>query len=248
MKQEDLPHLRRHLVGTGRVEGARPLRLVIEEATAQAYSDAQIDDYQRGQREPLIQRPPLRLSLRARFSHEAGVLRGTAGFGFWNYFLAGWPTMPRALWFFYGSPPNEIALASGVPGHGWKAASVDAGRPQGLALFPVALLAAPLMRIPLLYRGWWPPLQRSIGAHERLIRQPMTAWHTYTIEWGERTSRFLVDGRVILDEVPSPRGPMCFVAWLDNQYLVATPQGRLRWGLLDVPEAQWIEIDEVVCE
>ncbi|NCC35092.1 MAG: glycosyl hydrolase family protein [Chloroflexia bacterium] len=91
-------------------------------------------------------------------------------------------------------------------------------------------------------------MQRAIGASERLVGVPMTTWHTYTVEWGERTGRFLVDGQVILDEVPSPRGPMCFVAWVDNQYLVATPQGRLRWGLLDVPEAQWVEIDDIVCE
>jgi hypothetical protein len=36
--------------------------------------------------------------------------------------------------------------------------------------------------------------------------------------------------------------------WLDNQYLVATPQGRLRWGLLDVTCRQWMEVDRLLIE
>jgi hypothetical protein len=32
------------------------------------------------------------------------------------------------------------------------------------------------------------------------------------------------------------------VAWVDNQYLVVTPQGRLGWGLLAAPGEQWLEL------
>jgi len=41
---------------------------------------------------------------------------------------------------------------------------------------------------------------------------------------------------------------MCFVAWVDNQYLVLTPQGRLRWGLLETPAPQWLELAELSLE
>jgi hypothetical protein len=36
--------------------------------------------------------------------------------------------------------------------------------------------------------------------------------------------------------------------WLDNQYLVVTPWGRLRWGLLDTPGRQWLEVSELAIE
>jgi hypothetical protein len=31
--------------------------------------------------------------------------------------------------------------------------------------------------------------------------------------------------------------------WMDNQYMVATPWGRLGWGLLDVPGHQWMKVE-----
>ncbi len=256
------PPWRHHLVRQGRLElgAGGALRLAIEGAAAGAYSDAQIDDYglpvggpllrRRPLRPgpPLLRRPPLRLRARARFSHEAGALRGTAGFGFWNYPVALPLGMPRAIWFFYGSEPSDMPLALGVPGHGFKAATVDTGRPRALALAPLAPLLVPLLRSRSLYRGLWPPIQRAVGVAEALVRAPMGVWHEYVIEWGARTSRFLVDGRVVLDEAPSPRGPMCFVVWIDNQYFVATPQGRFRWGTVAAPERQWLELAELTIE
>lgn len=257
---------RHHLVGGGRLERGEggSLILATEGASADAYSDAQVDDYgwplgrtmlgggprqTRGlRRERLIRRPPLRVRVRARFSHQAGELRGTAGFGLWNYPIALPLGMPRALWFFYGSAPGDMPLALGVPGRGWKAAGLDTGRPQALALAPLAPILVPLMWAPPLYRGLWPPIQRAVGVAEALVRAPMTAWHDYTLEWGEATSRLLVDGRVVLADAPSPRGPMCFVAWVDNQYLVATPQGRFRWGVVAVPGRQWLELAGLTIE
>jgi hypothetical protein len=238
---------RHHVVRAGRLQRGEggSLILATEGAAAGAYSDAQIDDYRGRQGEPLIRRPPLRLRLRARFSHEATALLGTAGFGFWNYPIAAPLAMPRAIWFFYGSAPGDMPLALGVPGRGWKAATVDTGRPRALALAPLAPFLVPLMWAPPLYRGLWPPIQRAVGVAEALVRAPLTAWHEYTIEWGERTSRFLVDGRVVLADAPSPRGPMCFVAWVDNQYLLATPQGRIRWGVIAAPGRQWLELSEL---
>ncbi|MBX0328928.1 hypothetical protein K2Z83_14710 [Oscillochloris sp. ZM17-4] len=222
------------------------MRMAIFDASARAYADAQIHDYRRrGRRLP--HRPPLTLRLRARFSHPAAGLRGTAGFGLWNYPWARLPAPPRALWFFYASPPSDMPLALGVPGRGWKAAALDTGRVQALALLPLAPLAVPLMRSYAGYRLLWPPIQRAVGAAEAPLASRMDEWHRYAIIWGERRSALRVDGETVLD-APSPRGPMCFVAWVDNQYLVVTPQGRLGWGLLDVPGEQWLEVADLRIE
>lgn len=244
------PPWRHHLVCRGRLalgEGG-VLRLLTEGAEAGAYSDAQIDDYEGRSGERLVHRPPLVLRVRARFSHEAAGLRGTAGFGFWNYPVAAPLGMPRAIWFFFGSPPGDMPLALGVPGSGWKAATVDTGRARALALLPLAPVVVPLMWSRALQRAFWPPVQRAVGVAEALVRAPMTEWHDYSIEWGERSSRFLVDGRVVLADAPSPRGPLCFVAWIDNQYFVATPRGRLRWGTIAAPGRQWLELARLTIE
>ncbi len=245
------PPWRHLMIRQGRCEwkeGALRLEVASARARALAYADAQIDDYQPGRRPRFIRRPPLRLRVQARFSHPAGGIRGTAGFGFWNYPIAAPLRPPRAIWFFYASPPADLPLAQGVPGHGWKAAVIDTGRPQALALLPLAPLVVPLLHAPTLYRGLYPLIQRAVSVAETLVHAPMERWHEYVIEWGPRVSRFLVDGRVVLDEAPSPRGPLCFVSWVDNQYLVVTPQGRVRWGLLDVPERQWLELAAVDLE
>ncbi len=239
----------RYTVGAGRVErdGAR-LRLVVAGATDRRYSDAQIDDYRRLPRRRFPHRPGLRLTVRARFSHPAGELRGTAGFGFWNdpFLMTGLrpPTLPRAAWFFYASPPSEMKLDRATPGHGWKAATLDALRPVSIPLLTIALPAAVLMNIRPLYRRLWPTIQRALHIREALLPVEMTAWHTYTLSWGRERVRFAVDGEPVLDG-PAPHGPLGFVMWLDNQYLVATPWGKFRWGLLAIPGVQWMEVAEI---
>jgi hypothetical protein len=228
------------------------LRLVVAGAIRRRYSDAQIDDYQGLARRRFPWRPPLRLEMRARFSHASGVLRGTAGFGFWNdpFLMTGAraPALPRALWFFYGSPPSDMKLDLAVPGRGWKAATIDALRPVACLLVPLFPLAVILMNVRPLYRRLWPPIQRALNVRERLVAADMTGWHTYSIEWGRERVSFLVDGQPLLVDASAPRGPLGFVMWLDNQYLVATPQGRLRWGLLDVTCRQWMEVDRLLIE
>jgi hypothetical protein len=233
------------------------LRFVLEGAARRGYSDAQIDDYQGLPRRRFPWHPPLRLTVRARFSHPAGQLLGTAGFGFWNdpFVMTGGrlPWLPRALWFFFASPPSDMALAPSVPGYGWKAATIDALRPVALPLAFLALPAILLMNIPALYRLLWPPIQRAVHIGEALVPAGMTTWHTYVLDWGRDRARFFVDppagrpGEPFL-EAPSPRGPQGLVLWLDNQYLVINPQGRFRWGMLDVPRRQWMEVDHVTVQ
>lgn len=247
-------HWRRHEIRQASLEpmGAG-LRLVVSGASARQYSNAQIDDYSgQARRRDFPWRPPLRLTVRARFSHPAGQLKGTAGFGFWNdpFLMTGVrvPALPQAVWFFYASPPANIKLDARLPGHGWKAASIDAGRPEALLLVPLAPVAVPLMSWRPVYHALWPRIQHALRIGEVSVGADMTAWHSYALEWGARRARFLVDGRAVGHDLPSPRGPLGFVAWLDNQYLVATPQGRFRWGLLDVPDRQWLEIERLTIE
>lgn len=239
---------RQNLVGAAALETIDGrLRLINRQPAADHYSNAQLDDYRPAQRQPLPWHPPLRLQLRARFSHAAADLRGTAGFGFWNYPLTLFdrrlPRLPRALWFFCCAPPGNMKFDLLCPGQGWKAATFDSGRPAALALAPLAPLAVPLMQLPLLYQALWPIAQRAAGIRETLVAADMREWHDYTIEWGRRYSRFLVDGVPVLDRAPSPRGPLCFVVWIDNQFLVLTPQGQMRWGLTANPADQWLELE-----
>src|SRR5512147_1133048 len=127
------------LAGSGQIEGTR---LVLPGEARERYSDAQLDDYGFPSARSFLHRPPFSLSMRARFSSQN--ILGTAGFGLWNHPFApngGLPRLPRALWFFYASPPSNMQLALDVPGFGWKAAAIDATRPSALALIPFAPLS-----------------------------------------------------------------------------------------------------------
>lgn len=251
-------HWQRRVVGEGSLEAtASTFRFLLTDAGSDRYSDAQIDDYQGLPRRRFLWCPPLRLTVRARFSDPVGKLRGTAGFGFWNdpFVMTGGrlPWLPRALWFFFASPPSNMKLDPGVPGYGWKAATIDALRPVALPLAFLALPAVLLMNIPALYRLLWPPIQRSVNIGEALVPAGMIGWHTYVLDWGQDRARFFVDPPPVRPgdpflEAPSPRGPQGLVLWLDNQYLVITPQGRFRWGMRDVPQRQWMEVDHITVE
>ena len=243
-----------YLRGRGALEAtASTLRLVLPRASRSHYSDAQLDDYQGRPRRRFPWRPPLRLTVQARFSHPAGQLHGTAGFGFWNdpFVMSGgrWPMLPRAAWFFYASPPSDMKLVPEVPGYGWKAATIDALQPVALPLALIALPAVLLMNVPRLYRLLWPPIQRTLRVGEALIPADMTGWHTYVLDWGREEVRFWVDPGEEPESpmlvAPAPRGPQGFVIWLDNQYLIATPQGKVHWGLLEIGERQWLEVERI---
>jgi hypothetical protein len=236
-------------IGGGVVQTAgEGFHLSIPPTPADRYADAQISSYRT--RADFTCQPPLRMTIRAWMPD--GMAVGTAGFGFWNHpFVPGERgfRLPQAVWFFFGSPPNEMRLALDVPGAGWKCATIDATRPAFLALLPTAPLGFLLMRIPPLYRRLWPLAQRALGVSEHaldpaLLREP----HTYTLEWLPGKAVFSVDGRVVHRAQAAPRGLLGFIAWIDNQYAVVTAQGRFGFGLVEVAQTQTLVIEQVRVE
>ena len=247
---QPLPRWTQWLQGTGRLEpGDSTVRLATQDARRECYSDAQLDDYHTGARQRRWQwRPPLKLSVRARATRTD--LIGTAGFGFWNdpFTLSGGVTaLPQAVWFFYASLPSNMALAPGAPGRGWKAALVNteftsallSSVPTALAVLWTRLTGSPL-------GAHW--VQRISGAHEAALDLDWTQWHACELDWQPDAAHFSVDGQPVLRAPNPPRGPLGFVTWVDNQYAVATPRGELRFGLLDAPGEQWLELDWIRIE
>ncbi|MCY4465711.1 MAG: hypothetical protein OXE46_09265 [Chloroflexi bacterium] len=219
-------------------------RLALPAASGAKYHDAQISDYNTAR--DFQNAPPLRLSLNARFE---GELRGTAGFGFWNHaFVPGERRirLPQALWFFYSSPPGNIALAKGLPGQGWKAATFNARNWRFLGLLPLAPLGCLLMRSRLMYDALWDFGQRALGVHEVLLDAALLRdYHSYSIDWRADGAIFRVNGTEVLtaDSVPGAR--LGFVAWVDNQYAIVSPQGRFGHGTLAVPQRQSLHIRDL---
>lgn len=264
------PHWARSLAGVGRLRATDDgVRLELEGATAHRYSNAQLDDYTGRRASQYLWRPPLRLRVRARASQpaqpagERGAvsaqaagerwLCGTAGFGFWNapFTLAGGGVrLPEAVWFFAASSPSNMALTGGGSGHGWKAQVVHAQRLGALGAAPPLALSALWARMSgddTAAAAW---LERLTGAHEAPL-DPRLAdlrqWHEYTLEWRPDNARFSVDGREVFTAPDPPRGPLGFVAWIDNQYAIVTPRGKLRFGALDCAP-QWLELASLTIE
>jgi hypothetical protein len=217
-------------------------RLTVPPVTKDGYHNAQISTYT--QKMDFVHEAPARLTIRA---YGEGEIRGTAGYGFWNhpYEPGSWRLrLPKACWFFYGSPPNNMALAKGVPGFGWKAATFDAANWRFLTLLPTAPVGFLLMRLSALYNALWPIGQRALGVSERLLEADLLKKpHDYGLEWRKDGVTFSIDGQTVHETELSPGGRLGFVAWMDNQYAVVTPQGRFGFGTVDVPEMQALHID-----
>src|SRR6266487_3156543 len=248
-------------IGGGTIELTHStLRMDFSSAIQGQYTNAQIDDYDGLPRADFPWRPPLRMQVVARSSlpaatsnstlESASILRGTAGFGFWNYpfsIRGDILMLPEAVWFFYASPPSNMALVPGIPGWGWKAQVVHSMRPGSLAAtVPLAAtIAFGLLTGATRPAAHW--MQKVSGACEALLPVEMTEWHRYTLEWQRNGASFWVDDTLVLHSPHSPTRPLGFVAWLDNQYALATPRGVLRFGTIS-SGPQWLEMDSVKIE
>lgn len=243
---------RRLEINGGRVQPGRTWQFYLP-PTDQGYVDAQIDDYgrqgnRRGRRHYPWQ-PGVTLHLRARFSHPAGALLGTAGFGFWNAPIGDptlpWPALPQAVWFFHASAPTDLPLNPHGPGRGWFASTIDATTPSALAMAPLAPFVLLLNQFPPIRRRVWPAVQRRLGISYTPLSNDITQWHDYNLSWQPQACTFSINGTTVLHTNHSPRGPLGFVCWLDNQYLIVTSRGRLGWGVLPTQAAQWLEIADL---
>jgi hypothetical protein len=240
-------------IGDGRVvQQPSALHLILPPTVEGAYSNAQISDYIPQQRNFTLT-PPVRLTVTAHSSLHPSQMVGTAGFGFWNHpFVPGEKgfRVPQALWFFFGAPPNDMALAKGVPGNGWKAATFNAHRWQFYALLPTAPLAIPLMNIPPVYDRLWTIGQRAIGVTETLLPPDLLQTpHTYILEWYADRAVFAVDGDIVqIAQHGIPENPLGFIAWMDNQYAIVSPKGRFGFGISRVPQSQSLILNEVKIE
>ena len=84
---------------------------------------------------------------------------------------------------------------------------------------------------------------------ERLLDGALLAeTHAYTIDWRRAGATFAVDGAVVHEAPDAPRGAMGFITWIDNQYAVVTPKGRLGFGLVPVERPQSLTIERVTIE
>lgn len=273
MITEPVKNLRARTAGGGQVTQLGPTkwRLEIPAGPPSRYRLAQLDDYgsQRRassrRRERFLHqpkttannlssgfswRPPFNLKLLARASYPH--IPGTWGFGLWNDpFSMGMlsrsgamrmPTFPEAAWFFFAGPPNHLSLRDDQPGTGWLAQVFRRPERPTLNLL-TAIPLAPLLLQPASARWLRRQASRVVLQDTTLLNPDVTKWHEYSLDWQMDGVLFKIDGVMVAQTSLCPQGPLGLVTWADNQYAAWGPDGRLGWGLLENPEAAWIEID-----
>ncbi len=82
----------------------------------------------------------------------------------------------------------------------------------------------------------------AMRADERLLPHDLGEWHDYSLTWTRESVRYAIDGAEVHVCHDPPRTRMGFVAWIDNQYMVATPQGDFGQGVAPVERARGLEI------
>jgi hypothetical protein len=218
---------------------------------APEYQNAQITEYDPGKKDFQFS-PPLRLTVRAYSSLHPKNMIGTAGFGFWNHpFEPGQRTYgrPQTLWFFFSAAPSDMALARGVPGNGWKAATFNAKRWQFMLLAPFAPLGILLMRSKAAYNALWGMAQNALGISEAALDiNLLNSEETYVLEWRKDGATFYVDGKKVHETASVPQNALGFICWMDNQYQIVTPQGKFEGGITPVQRSQSLVITEINIE
>jgi hypothetical protein len=222
-------------------------RLRIKAGDARAYRGAQIDDYSELHRSRFPHHPlkALQVSLSARVS--ASFAAGTWGFGLWNdpfglsFGFGGnpfhLPALPNAAWFFYASPQNYLSFADDKPARGFLAQTFRS--PPFHPLLIPAGLALPFS--PKTTRRF---LSRVIAEDSNALSADTTQWRRYSLEWSATRVTWEVDEVRVFESLVSPRPPLGFIVWMDNQFAAFTPEGKISAGVLDSGEA-WLEAREI---
>lgn len=242
-----LNDLKPHRVGGGEVwvEGDTA-RLVLPPTPADRYADAQLDDYPHTLPRRFKLRPPQTLVVRARFSHPSGMLKGTAGFGFWNHpFTRAGDVIapPRNVWFFYSSPESTLRVSEHAPRPGFRASVLNARLPirENGRLARVLLRAANFaLRSPLFARPAMALGRRSAFAHEHWLDLDLTQWHTFALEWRCDEALFFVEDQLVLRAASPPCEPLGFTMWIDNYRAAA--DSTYHFAFVEIVEEQWVEI------
>jgi hypothetical protein len=236
----------RFCIGHSNIETEKGVaRFVLDGAEVGQLSDAEIDDHRTVPRDRLLWKPPLRLNIRARMSHPYGELLGTAGFGFWNDpfdWVGNVQVPPNALWFFYASPQSAMSFDSSARGHGWKAATLNAGHADPLTM----TVGNFVFQLPGMSRLVFAAAQTRIHAHEKNLDDvDLTEWHDYQIDWQADLARFSVDGADVLVAPKPPRMALGFVAWIDNNAAAMGPGREFAFNRIAVGQRQWMELARV---
>ncbi|MFZ6020973.1 MAG: hypothetical protein ACOYXO_15315 [Chloroflexota bacterium] len=228
--------------GKGQVETDRKgcWRLSIPAGEAGQYRLAQLDDYRYLPRKCFHWQPPVTLSLTAQASDSS--MPGTWGFGFWNdpfSFSLGakgssrrLPVLPNAAWFFYASPQNYLSLRDDLPANGLLAAVFRSPLIPGFLLAP-AVLAMPLLALPLTARWLRRLARRLIQQDAARLDVDFTQPHRYQLDWQSRHVRFEVDDKPVFESPLVPKGRLGLVIWIDNQFAAFTSDGKIHFGTLE---------------
>jgi hypothetical protein len=242
-------------IGGGTVVIDATLRLALP-AMKRGYADAQLDDTAGLSRSQFRHRAGFHFGVRARASHPAPV--GTLGFGLWNDpfgFSLGLggiarklPATPQAMWFFYGSPPNDMGFGKPGVADGWKAATLRSPRLSSLFVAAAGALTLALGPFRKVQAALIRSAMRRLEAEEVRLACRLDEWHTYALDWTEEGATFRLDGEAVLRTSVVPDSPLGFVTWIDNQFAVVSPKDGLRFGVLPVPEPQYLELRDLTIE
>ena len=227
----------------------RGWRLSIRPGGIGSYRLSQLDDQTGRARSAYPWQPPLKVTLRARVSEES--MPGTWGFGLWNdpygfSFGPGesfprLPALPQAAWFFAASPRCYLSFRDDKPARGFYAQVFSSPG------FRVRLLQA-LVTLPVAPKRARRILASIIAEDGRDIPNDPCEWHAYSIEWNTEQCAFSVDQGQVMQTLLSPRPPLGFVVWIDNQFAAFDPRGRIAWGVEANPSEQWLEVEDLKLE
>ncbi len=88
-------------------------------------------------------------------------------------------------------------------------------------------------------------MSKVIGEDEIRLGVDVTEWHSYQLTWNKNRVACAVDDVQVFESPASPNPPLGIIIWIDNQYAVFTPAGKIGFGVLENAEPAWIEIKDL---